>query len=430
MDVDVELQCSFMGGLIKVGGSARYLNTRNEKKNEVSFIANFRSRDRTKTLGSIHQKPDSAHTYVCDPEQFPGDSKPTHVVTEIEYGINANMVFRKTVENSTQRQEIAGSLSLAVQAIPGLSIEGEASVKLDEKEKNLRKDVTLEFKGDVILNPIPTNLQEATTVYRELTQKVNGTDNVVQFKVSPLLEYCTGETVILNTINENEINLVSDMLAEFGQIESEIQEFKESFVAQNWPNYGTMFNLLRTRFNTYKNDINSKLKTILPQIRGGNEEAQLELTSILTNYTASPFNYHTLKSFFDPRQKEIETVQNYIDRAQEIPKRSNNFAVDVGSSGDGNNCLISHEYTLMFDLRILPKTEREDNLVLDYIKAKGTWNEDNKWFKNIQAVLKQGEVFNRFVDFTKYNQEEDLCFLIKLTKLGRVFVHQCVLYQN
>ena len=192
-----------------------------------------------------------------------------------------------------------------------------------------------------------------------------------------------------------------------------------------------MFNLLQTRFTTYKNEINSKLKTILPKIRGGNEEAQLELTSILNNYTVSPFNYHTMKSFFDPRQKEIETVQNYIDGAHEIPKGSNNFAVDVGSSGEGNNCLISHEYTLIFDLRILPKTERGDNLVLDYIKAKGTWNEDNKWFKNIQAVLKQGEVFNRFLDFTKYNQDKDLCcFLIKLTKLGIIFVRQLFLYQS
>ena len=46
------------------------------------------------------------------------------------------------------------------------------------------------------------------------------------------------ETVILSRISENEINLVSDMQAEFGQIENEIQEFKESYVAQNWPNYG------------------------------------------------------------------------------------------------------------------------------------------------------------------------------------------------
>ena len=294
LDVDVELKCSFMGGLIKVGGSARYLNTRDEKKNEVSFIANFRSRDRTETFGSIHQKPDSAHAYVCDPEQFPDDSKPTHVVTEIEYGINANMVFRKTVENSTQKQEIAGSLRVAVQAIPGLSIDGDASLRLDEDQQAFYEAVSLEFKGDVILNPIPTNMREALTVYRDLTEKVRGTETVVKYKISPLSEYCTGETVILRSINENEINLVSDMQAEFGQIESEIQEFKESYVAQNWPNYGTMFNLLRTRFNTYQNDINGKLKTILPQIRGGKDEAQLELTSILNNYTASPFNYHTL----------------------------------------------------------------------------------------------------------------------------------------
>jgi len=417
MEIDVELKCSFMGGLVKVDGSARYLNTRDEKKDEVSFIANFRSRDRTKTLGSIHRKPDAAHAYVCDPKLFPDDSKPTHVVTQIEYGINANMVFRKTVKDTTQKQEIEGSLKIAIRSIPGLKIDGDASLNLTEKEKTFYEDVSLEFKGDVILNPIPTNLLEASTVYKKLTEKVSGTENVVKYKVSPLSEYCTGETVILSTISENEINLVSDMQAEFGLIESEIQEFKESYVAQNWPNYGTMFNLLRTRFNTYQNDINGKLKTILPQIRGGNDEAQIELTSILTNYTNSPFNYHTLKSFFDPRQKELETVQNYIDRAQEIPKKSHNFAIDVGSTGDGNNCLISHEYTLMFDLRILPKTEREDNLVLDYIKAEGTWNEDNKWFKNTQAVLKQGEVFNRFVDFTKYNQDEDLCFLIKLTKL-------------
>ena len=50
MDLDFELKCSFMGGLVEIGGSANYLNSREEKRDQVSFVMSYQSQNHTKVI--------------------------------------------------------------------------------------------------------------------------------------------------------------------------------------------------------------------------------------------------------------------------------------------------------------------------------------------------------------------------------------------
>ena len=52
----------------------------------------------------------------------------THVVTGIKWGFNAFMTFELETKDQTTKQEIGGSLRIMVKSIPGLAIEGSASM--------------------------------------------------------------------------------------------------------------------------------------------------------------------------------------------------------------------------------------------------------------------------------------------------------------
>ena len=43
MDLDIELKCSFLGGMVEVKGSAEYLDSREVKKNEVSVVMSYKA---------------------------------------------------------------------------------------------------------------------------------------------------------------------------------------------------------------------------------------------------------------------------------------------------------------------------------------------------------------------------------------------------
>ena len=95
---------------------------------------------------------------------------------------------------------------MAIKKIPGLSIEGEATLKLTEQEKTLIQDVQLEFFGDEILETAPTTFDQSVTAFRDITKMLKNTTNVIAFEITPIHPYCGQEAAILNEISSDELN--------------------------------------------------------------------------------------------------------------------------------------------------------------------------------------------------------------------------------
>ena len=114
--------------------------------------------------------------------------------------------FIKKVTSVDQKQNIAGSLQVAIKKIPGLSIEGQAELNLTEHEKTLTKDIELQFFADEILDTAPTTFEESVTAYQDITKKLKNTTNVIAFEITPIHSYCGQEAAILNEIRSDELN--------------------------------------------------------------------------------------------------------------------------------------------------------------------------------------------------------------------------------
>ena len=118
-DIYAYLKVSFLGGLIKVSGSAKYLNDQREHQNSfrVSKIFYGEGQD-----VEIDVEMSTVNPHKCT---APGA---THVVTAIKYGFSAIMTFEVEQSESIKNQDICGSLSVLVDSLPGFSIEGEGNV--------------------------------------------------------------------------------------------------------------------------------------------------------------------------------------------------------------------------------------------------------------------------------------------------------------
>ncbi|XDV43718.1 hypothetical protein PO909_012143, partial [Leuciscus waleckii] len=161
MDISASLKLSFLGGLIEVGGSAKYLRDTksSHKQSRVTMHYSDTSRFDQLTMTQLGQ--------ITYPQVF--DQKTaTHVVTAVLYGARAFMVFDHMSSEDESKQEIEGKLNVMVKKVPEFSIEGKGSVKMTDVEKKTAENITCTFHGDFHLEQNPTTYMEALDLYKKL----------------------------------------------------------------------------------------------------------------------------------------------------------------------------------------------------------------------------------------------------------------------
>ena len=105
-------------------------------------------------------------------------------------------------------------------------------------------------------------------------------------------------------------------------------------LAKNFPSINNVFLTLLREFEIFRSDFTQKLRNVLPGIRGGGRKDQ-ELTEIIEDYRTSVFYYHNILPFLKYRQKEIETINLFLEHVDE------HESVGVNIEGDsiGNECI-------------------------------------------------------------------------------------------
>ena len=91
----------------------------------------------------------------------------THVITEIQYGFNAYLLFDKKVSVSESKEDISGRLEISVKAM-GIEVGGGvATIDLFEEDKNVTFGMTFIFHGDTTIGVV--HLYIFTFCFRSLT---------------------------------------------------------------------------------------------------------------------------------------------------------------------------------------------------------------------------------------------------------------------
>lgn len=129
LDVEASLKASFLGGLVKVEGSAKYLNDQMTSKNQDRVTLQYKATTKFQELSMNHLgRGNMKHQYVFK------NKIATHVVTGILYGAQAFFVFDKQKSETENHQDIQGNLKVLIEKIPKLSIKGEGSLHIEDKD--------------------------------------------------------------------------------------------------------------------------------------------------------------------------------------------------------------------------------------------------------------------------------------------------------
>ena len=344
------------------------------------------------------------------------DTKATHVVSSIIYGMNGHFNFKRTLRHNENKQEIFGSIQAVVKSIPSFSIEGKASVNLKGTLKDISKETEVTLYGDFLLQHQPTTFDESIQTYKTLPSllgrkpKYEGSSKI-KMQLTPITTYCNKADVLLIGISDQLINQVTMTLEKFESIKRKVTTLLASRPAINFQPVRRNLDTFNLHLKNYESKFKNNLQEILPKIKGGGQgSSEADLIRLLSQYNLSPYNKETSARFLSRRKREIQAMQFALNLFGNS-KASNIKVIDFESANDVEN-LLSKIYVVVFEVNVLqPKT------VTDSFVNGLEVNETNFWFntdEDIGAVGQQVRLFRKFAEENENVAES--AYLVKITK--------------
>jgi len=422
--VSASIGASILGGLVKVTGSASYFNDLVIQDNEVNIELM-----RTSRLYFVTLPP---NTQVDYPDECSPDTTYTHAVTQVFYGMDAHFVFKNTVKNRTEINEITGTLKASIGLIIA-EVTGEIGIDLTVRQEEVMNRTTLQMFGDFSPSdpdqPLPTNLTQAYNFWLNLPQYEGSQEDmwpgasIVAVTLTPIYNItgCTGNP----TVQDLEDALMEDIMEMMDDMEQLLQKVGGLLNQDPAIRFKPMrenLNLFKNKLTLYQLEQKQKLQEFLPNIVGGTGNGEDDLEEMLANYTESVFEFHKASAFLVRRQREtnalIYLVQSFLDES--------NAVVADYESANYIEYIFKKEKVLVLEFNVLTPAS-----LTEHYLENNEESEDNFWFQNTNYTAIIGETLRNFKAFAEQNlDEEDRGYLMKLSEYQDEALGTTTAYRN
>ncbi|XP_072557704.1 stonustoxin subunit beta-like [Paramormyrops kingsleyae] len=412
LDVSASLKASFFGGLVEVGGSAKYLKDTLTTESQCRVTMHYSQKTVFKQL---NMKNISKITY--------GDvikhGTATHVVTGVLYGADAFMVFDHTASKNEDKQEIHGKLEVMIKKIPSISISGDGKLNMTDKEQETVEKFQCTFYGDVILKQNPTTYMEAVKVHKDLPTLLGERgEKAVPMTVwlYPLKYLDNRATKLVREIGENLIIEVETTMEDLQRATITVNELLKISETIQATDIQAKLKTFQEMLRQYKINVQKKMSVLIPSICNG-ETDEDELVQILNSHYSSPFRTETTKKWLDEKRSECGVLRSYIDAFE------NQKNVQIVSPAQYNGFICNPQYEAIITF-VFTSLKYEEPYILDLTKflhseelmkqmntevSIGKAIMDDKstpWFLTPDVSQTMRDTFYLFKEFSDVNKEE------------------------
>ncbi|XP_044035525.1 LOW QUALITY PROTEIN: stonustoxin subunit beta-like [Siniperca chuatsi] len=307
LDVEASLKASFLGGLIEVGGSAKYLNDTKKYQNQSRVTLQYKATTNFKqlmtNLGSKHVEYSELFENI----------QATHVVIGILYGANAFFVFDSDKVDSSNVQEIQGSMEAMIKKIPSVEISGRGAVQLTSEENAITNNFSCKFHGDIFLTSNPTTFQDAVQTYQQLPQMM-GKENAVPMTVwlVPLTNFYSKAPQLVADSSTPILRKAQRTLEAMRQLEMRCNDSLEDKTVNLFPQIKKKLSNFQTMCNDYMLNLRQTIAKKLLSFRSG-EEDERSLLKVFEDNLRSPFNINSLNMWMECEEREINVIRSCMD---------------------------------------------------------------------------------------------------------------------
>ncbi|XP_051755771.1 stonustoxin subunit alpha-like [Ctenopharyngodon idella] len=408
LDVSASLKASFLGGLVEVGGSAKYLRDTksSNQQSRVTMYYNETTRFDQLTMSQL------GSAQITHPEVF--DQKTaTHVVTAVLYGAQAFMVFDRTFSEEENKQKIEGELNIMVKKIPGFYIEGKGAIDMTDGEKEMAESISCTFHGDFRLDQNPSTFMEALEVYKKLpTILKENPQNAVPIKVwlYPLSLLDTKAAQLEREITTRLVSNTEDIIEGLLEAERTCNDLSNKTLVNVFKDIKERLSSFQDCLNIYKMVFMKAVAKVLPAIRGGEMEEK-SLEDILKIHYSSPFKADMLNQWLDHAKFELDLLSSQTKKLEGITTEDSNHLNILLSDPDIDVlvCLtftsLKYEDQYLSTLKEFLKSDEFKKLDVGMNLCSRTLASE-EWFYNPNVILKMRENLSLFRSFSEANKDE------------------------
>jgi len=419
--IDASLKLSFLGGLIEVDGSAHYLRDQKETEKHIRFNMEYDATTRTESM-PMSLRNNKTYVHICG--EIGSDDGPTHVVTSVEYGMKAIFVYERYVHDYEYTEEISGDLQVAIKKIPGLVIEGGASLDMNGEEKEFSESLEVTLFGDFILEKSPTTYNDSVKVFNELprylgTKESNYEDSSIMLvMLTPVDKFCSEADIVLTSISDGLMSQATEALEDLDTVSLKIRTLMHSYLADKFMDIYTILKMFDTKLQVFILEFKRELGIILPQMRGGGGEEKLN--ELLVKYIESPFERGIAYEFLVEREREMNTINHLFSEVQ-AELREDNPAIYIGEPATANiaKALLKKTFVIIYKFSVFTDIE-----VTEQFLANQTVDTDT-WYNDYEKIGNAGYEWRGFSKFAEANrptnetaEEQDTVFFILGAKIG------------
>ncbi|KAM9336975.1 neoverrucotoxin subunit beta-like [Symphorus nematophorus] len=305
MDINASLKASFLGGLIKVEGSAKYLNDTKKFKNQSRITFQYKATTKFKELSV-------SDLVTMDTQQKDIIKKglATHVVTGIEYGADAFFVFDSEKLDASSIQDIQGSMEAVIKKIPKLGVEGKVDMKLTDEEKDVTNKFSCKFYGDFILDSNVTTFEDALRTYEELPKLLgeNGENSVpVKVWLMPLKHFYSEAADLMSGISVGLVMKAQNALEDLREIKMRCNDSLDDRVVKNFPVIQEELREFQKLCDYYESNLKQTMAKKFPLIREGKEDER-SAVQLFEDRDKSPFSQEKLSKWLNRKEREISII--------------------------------------------------------------------------------------------------------------------------
>uniref|UniRef100_A0A3B3WKZ0 B30.2/SPRY domain-containing protein n=1 Tax=Poecilia mexicana TaxID=48701 RepID=A0A3B3WKZ0_9TELE len=313
LDMNASIKASFMGGLIDVEGSAKFLNDRKQSfhQSRVTFQYNATTIFEQLMLSAADIRKNQQLSNLVR-------SSATHLVTGILHGATAFFVFDSEASDVSSVQDLEGSMQAVIKLIPSFNVEGKVDIKLTDSEKSVCDKMTCKFYGDFLLESNPATFEEAVKSYTDLPKLlIDKKENGVPVKVwmMPLQNLTPSAARVMADISPDTVGKIQDALEAMDQLKIRCNKCLED--RYHFPSIHEKLNSFKHSCDENITKIQDMLAENIPPIRAG-EKPEEELLKLTDDKEKPPFNIKELKE----RMKNIEREVVVIRSCEEMMKEA------------------------------------------------------------------------------------------------------------
>ncbi|XP_070617754.1 neoverrucotoxin subunit beta-like [Erythrolamprus reginae] len=412
LDISASLKASFLGGLVEVGGSAKYLQDTKKSKQQARVTVQYKTTTRYEQLTMSHLGIQN----VSHPAVFE-HGMATHVVTAILYGAQAFFVFDREVSSMEKVKNIEGNLLATL--MKEISIGGEAKVKLTEEEKENVLKFRCKFHGDFSLEKNPVTFQDAVKVYETLPKLLGEhEEKAVPVKVwlYPLTKLDTRAAKMVREIDLALIFDAENILDELNNIQMQSNDLANDPTAETFPEIKRKINQFKHLCKQHKQTFQKQLARVLPSIRGGGQDEGI-LVDLLMSINQSPFNSQRLQEFLDTKKTEINFVVSYLSIIKNIEVMSSKNKLEEIVLDSQNRYVVSFMFTSLYKkepfLFSLQDWLQEQFLQESVKSPSSGQEEDMAWFEDKEWTCNARRAANSIKNFFSINHSnKNVCFIV------------------